>query len=100
MDYYFHLYFNIVIVMEDIEKLNWILNKLEDYIENKMRKEFESSELYTLFKDLIYIECEKSLERPLINHISILTDDIDCFNFHDVKDDIKEIKRLLKKYDN
>lgn len=86
--------------MEDSKKLYELLDDLEDYIENKMRGDFETSELYPIFKDLVYIEWKNVLDKQIIQELSILTDDMDCFNFHDVKGEIQKLRGMLENIDD
>ncbi|RAP54461.1 MAG: hypothetical protein BZ137_02190 [Methanosphaera sp. rholeuAM130] len=80
------------------EELLFLINQLDDDLDEELKGFFNNSILYEYFKELINLTVfdDNSFDDEIIGKIDSLTDNMDEFNFKDVKDNIKDLKELLQ----
>ncbi len=79
------------------KELKEFLDELDSLIDDELSEFFNNSVLKSKFSTLVNIIVwnDDSLDDDIIDKLDVLTDNIDSFNFKDVKDNIDEIKDLL-----
>lgn len=80
------------------EELLILINQLEADLDEELNTFFDNSILYEYFKELISLTVFEgnSFENIIMDKIDLLTDNMDDFNFKDVKDNINDLKELLE----
>lgn len=80
------------------KELKEFLDELDSLIDDELSEFFNNSVLKSKFSTLVNIIVwnDDSLDDDIIDKLDVLTDNIDSFNFKDVKDNIDEIKDLLQ----
>ena len=79
------------------KELKEFLDELDSLIDDELSGFFNNSVLKSKFSTLVNIIVwnDDSLDDDIIDKLDVLTDNMDSFNFKDVKDNIDEIKDLL-----
>lgn len=79
------------------KELKEFLDELDSLIDDELSEFFNNSVLKSKFSTLVNIIVwnDDSLDDDIIDKLDVLTDNMDSFNFKDVKDNIDEIKDLL-----
>jgi hypothetical protein len=80
------------------EELLILLNQLDGDLDEELNAFFNDSILYEYFKELINLNVfdDNSFNDEIMAKIDSLTDNMDEFNFKDVKTNIKDLKELLE----
>ncbi|RAP52151.1 MAG: hypothetical protein BZ133_01695 [Methanosphaera sp. SHI613] len=75
-----------------------LLNQLDGDLDEELNAFFNDSILYEYFKELINLNVfdDNSFNDEIMAKIDSLTDNMDEFNFKDVKTNIKDLKELLE----
>lgn len=80
------------------EELLILINQLDADLDEELNVFFNNSIIQEYFKELLNLTVfdADSFENDVIDKIDVLTDNMDEFNFKDVKDNIKDLKELLE----
>jgi hypothetical protein len=80
------------------EELLILLNQLDGDLDEELNAFFNDSVLYEYFKELINLNVfdDNSFNDEIMAKIDSFTDNMDEFNFKDVKTNIKDLKELLE----
>ncbi|MBO7719177.1 MAG: hypothetical protein J6S29_03380 [Methanosphaera sp.] len=80
------------------EELLILIKQLDADLDEELNAFFNNSILHEYFKELINLTVfeDNSFEKDVMDKIDVLTDNMDEFNFKDVKDNIKDLKELLE----